>query len=405
MKLTVGLDALTPPLTGIGYYTLNLLREYQKHPDLELHGISYRGWWSQEQIEGYLQREALSLTPTALGNRQVPWWHRVRVVARDLPAAYHAAKWWRNRKCGQLLSQRSPHEIYHEPNFVGYPFPSQTTITVHDLSHIRYPEAHPPSRVAYLNRHLPRAVRQASAIIAVSHSTKREMLELGLETDPARIHVTHLGHEPGFHPRSEEETHACRERFGLAWRGYVLSVATLEPRKNLERLLAAYLALPASLARDYPLVLAGGGGWKGSGLQRMIANVKPPHRVVVTGYLRRPEVQALMASAVLFAYPSLYEGFGLPVLEAMASGTPVLTADNTSLGEVAGEAALTVPPSEIEAIEQGLLLLLESDASRDRLRGLGLQRAKDFSWERCAERTMQVYRMLERGVSKRCHGG
>lgn len=283
-------------------------------------------------------------------------------------------------------------------------------ITVHDLSHIRYPEAHPPSRVAYLNRHLPRAAKQAAAIMAVSDSTKRELLELGLETDPSRIHVTHLGHESGFRQRSEEATRACRLRFGLGWRGFVLSVATLEPRKNFEGLLRAYQALPPELAREYPLVLAGGGGWKGAGLKRLIAAVKPPHRVIVTGYLARPEVQALMASAAVFAYPSLYEGFGLPVLEAMASGTPVLTSDNTSLGEIASGAALTVPPHEIEAIEQGLASLLRDGSKRDKLRALGLQRAGEFSWRRCAEQTLGVYRMVDRDrldkdTDKGCHGG
>lgn len=392
MRLLLGLDALTPPLTGIGYYTLNLLRELQARQELNIEGISYRGWWSTEQIAGYLQHEASP--PSDSSPHGAPWWHRLRVAARDLPAAYHAAKWWRDRKCGRMLAKCPQDALYHEPNFVGYPFPGQTVVTVHDLSHIRHPEAHPPSRVAHLNRCLPRSVKRASAILAVSEHTKRELLALGLETDPSRIHVTHLGYEPGFHPRDEVTTLNACQRFGLGWRGFVLSVATLEPRKNLERLLQAYLALPASLAQHYPLVLAGGGGWKGTLLKDMIADVKPPHRVVVTGYLHRYEVQELMASAAVFAYPSLYEGFGLPVLEAMASATPVLTSDSTSLGEVAGQAALTVPPREVEAIEQGLISLLESEASRDRLRDLGLLRASMFSWQRCAEKTLAVYRQL-----------
>ncbi|QTP58895.1 glycosyltransferase family 4 protein [Billgrantia antri] len=395
MKLTIGLDALTPPLTGIGYYTLNLLEAFRDYPDIELSGISYRGLWSREQIEQSLTQASQPPPVQARQGSSAARWHRLRVAARDVPAAYHAAKWWRGRKCGQLLANLDSRTIYHESNFVGYPFRGKTVITVHDLSHSRFPEAHPPSRVAYLNRHLPKAVQQASAIIAVSESTKRELLELGLETDPSRIHVTHLGCEAGFHPRDEPSTQPYLQRLGLRWRGFVLAVATLEPRKNFEGLLRAYQALPPELAREYPLVLAGGGGWKGAGLKRLIAEVKPPHRVIVTGYLQRPEVQALMASAAVFAYPSLYEGFGLPVLEAMASGTPVLTSDNTSLGEIASGAAMTVPPHEIEAIEQGLTLLLRDDSRRDKLRALGLQRAGEFSWQRCAAQTLEVYRMVD----------
>lgn len=393
MRLLLGLDALTPPLTGIGYYTLNLLRELQARQDISVQGISYRGWWTAEQVAQYLQHEASPPSDSST-HGQEPWWHGLRIAARDLPAAYHAAKWWRDRKCGRMLSKCPQDALYHEPNFVSYPFPGRTVITVHDLSHIRHPEAHPPSRVAHLNRCLPRSVKQAEGIIVDSNYIKGELLELGLEADPSRVHVTHLGYEPGFHPRDEATTLNARQRFGLGWRGFVLSVATLEPRKNLERLLQAYLVLPASLAKHYPLVLAGGGGWKGTPLKDLIAGVTPPHRVVVTGYLHRHEVQELMASAAVFAYPSLYEGFGLPVLEAMASATPVLTSDSTSLGEVAGQAALTVPPREVEAIEQGLISLLESEASRDRLRHLGLLRAGMFSWQRCAEETLEVYRHL-----------
>lgn len=405
MKLTVGLDALTPPLAGIGYYTLNLLEALRDHPDIELSGISYQGLWSREQIERSLAQVSQQAPGQARKDPSVGRWHRLRVAARDVPAAYHAAKWWRGRKCGQLLASLDSRTIYHEPNFVGYPFQGKTVITVHDLSHSRFPETHPPSRVAYLNRHLPRAVQQSSAVITDSEFVKRELLELGLEADPSRIHVTHLGCEAGFHPRDEQSTQPFRQRLGLRWRGFVLSVATLEPRKNFESLLRAYQALPPELAREYPLVLAGGGGWKGAGLNRLIAEVKPPHRVIVTGYLTRPEVQALMASAAVFAYPSLYEGFGLPVLEAMASGTPVLTSDNTSLGEIASEAALTVPPHEVEAIEQGLASLLRDGGMRDKLSALGLQRAVEFSWRRCAEQTLGVYRMVDRDVGMGCHGG
>ena len=405
MKLTVGLDALTPPLTGIGYYTLNLLQALQDCSDIELSGISYHGLWSREQVEKALKQATQPTDEQSQKGAPTARWHRLRVAARDVPAAYHAAKWWRSRKCGRVLESLDSQTIYHDPNFVGYPYNGKSVITVHDLSHIRFPEAHPPSRVAYLNRRLPSAIAKASAIITDSEFVKRELLELGLEKDPSRIHVTYLGCETGFQPRDEAATLTCRERLGLRWRGFVLSVGTLEPRKNLEGLLRAYQALPAELAKDFPLVLVGGGGWKGEGLKRLIADVKPPHRVIVTGYLTRPDVQALMASAAVFAYPSLYEGFGLPVLEAMTSGTPVLTSNNTSLGEIASQAALTVAPNEVEAIEQGLASLLRDATLRDKLRALGEQRACEFSWRRCAEQTLDVYRMVERDVAKGTHGG
>ncbi len=164
--------------------------------------------------------------------------------------------------------------------------------------------------------------------------------------------------------------------------------------KNLEKLLDAYEALPDAIARDIPLVLVGAGGWKNDALRQRIARIKPPRHVIMTGYLTREELQKLVCGAGIFAYLSFYEGFGLPIVEAMASGTPVITANTTSLKEVAADAGYTVNPLDPAAISAGLEKLLTDHHFAEVSILKGIERAAHFSWQRCAEETISVYRQV-----------
>ncbi|SCC93030.1 Glycosyl transferase group 1 (fragment) [Thiomonas sp. X19] len=315
-------------------------------------------------------------------------------LARSFPGAYALRQCLREYVEGHKISKLgSKGFIYHEPNYIPVSYAGPMVITVHDLSHMRYPQFHPPERVSFLNRHLPAALQRADRILTDSHFVAQEIIDV-FRTPAAKIVVTHLGADVASRSRSEWEEAATLQEFKLRRSGFVLSVATLEPRKNLERLIDAYAALPDALRRDYPLVLVGGSGWKNTALLSRLRELEARGEAIRTGYLPRDQVLDLYATAALFAYPSLYEGFGLPVLEALASGVPVLTSNISSLPEVSGGAALEVDPLSVDAIAEGLRALLDDAALRQRHASLGIERAKAFSWKHCAEQTLAVYRQL-----------
>jgi alpha-1,3-rhamnosyl/mannosyltransferase len=238
---------------------------------------------------------------------------------------------------------------------------------------------------------MKRTLRTATRFIAISAFTRDEMArELGIAAD--RVDVVHLAPSPEFRPIGAEEARAVLARYDLLDQSYILSISTLEPRKNFDRLLAAYLALPDAIRQRTPLVIAGGKGW-GRVLHRPDAE-----RAVAAGQLRLPghvpdsDLVTLTARCGVFAYVSLYEGFGLPVIEAMATGAPVLASATTATGETAGNAALLVDPLDDRAIQAGLLQLLESADDRCRWAARSLERAAGFSWCGTVDRMISTWR-------------
>lgn len=416
INLILATDSLYPPLTGIGYYTAHLLDEFLRHPGIgRLRGLDDHGFSEREQLAqlvklakqgqlGWLPHDLDSTEDYKNGGNGALNGDLVsaaKKVLRHVPGMSALSAYRRNRRQQAALEQNRAAQaqrgagqpwLLHAPNYVPPAHDGPTVITVHDLSHLRHPETHPKERIDWLHHHLPRAIAQASQVISVSEFTRRELLELELVDDPDKITVCHNGCDPSFRVHSNEELAQELAKWGLERGGYILSVATLEPRKNMERLLDAYEALPAAVARHYPLVLTGADGWKNDSLRQHIARLSLPHRVITTGYLERPQLQSLLAGAGVFAYLSIYEGFGLPLIEAMASGTPVLTSNTTSLKEVAGDSGFTVDPLDVDAIHGGLFALLEDKTLAAAYRDKGLNRATNFSWKRCAEETLGVYR-------------
>ena len=236
---------------------------------------------------------------------------------------------------------------------------------VHDL--IAFDRANKPPHGAVLERlTLPLAVRRCPLLLCNSHATRAALKR---RYPQARAEVTQLAAGPGF----EGATPARRDR------PYVLSAATLEPRKNLPRLIEAFAGLPGD---THDLVLVGARGWRSAEIDEAIER----HRVVVTGFVSDEELQSLYAGAAAVAYPSLEEGFGFPILEAMAAGTPVLTSDRSSMPEVGGDAAVYCDPTSVESIRDGLIEVLSAD--RERLAAAGRAQVARFSWERCARETL-----------------
>lgn len=281
--------------------------------------------------------------------------------------------------------------LYHEINTIARPFAGVTVVTVNDLSFRADPHLHPPARVAWMERRLPATLRQARRFVAISPFTKREMVaRLGIA--PERIDVVQLGLSADFHPVAAEAAAPVLARHGLADRSYVLAVSTLEPRKNFDRLLAAHTLLLPALRQRFPLVIAGGRGWGRTLEDATTAPHLADGTLRLPGFIPDADLVPLYARAAVCAYPSLYEGFGLPALEAMACGTPLITSNGSALDETAGDAALKVDPLDTPAIATALRRVLEDEGLAVDLRARGPVHARDFTWQRTIDGLVQCWR-------------
>lgn len=260
-------------------------------------------------------------------------------------------------------------------------------VTVHDTSALDHPEWFDSRFAAWYRFLLPRLVRRVRRVIADSEFTKSRLVATsGL--NPDKVVVVPVGVDPRFRPEEADRLNEVVAALGLPSPRYVLSLGSLEPRKNLGHLLKAWEMAHKRMPDDVWLVVAGAKGkpmiFKDVELNDL------PRRVILTGFVADELLPRLYAGALAFVYPSLYEGFGLPPLEAMACGTPVLTSNVASLPEVVGEAGIMVDPYDTEAIAEGLTRLVEDSALRDEMRRRGLERARLFSWERTAEETWKA---------------
>jgi len=259
-------------------------------------------------------------------------------------------------------------------------------VTVHDLSFLTHPEHHTPENVDFCTRNIERAVAQGATFLAVSESTRNDLVAR-CSVDPARVHVVPNTYDDRqFGPRSERQKRLVRERYGLPER-FFLFIASLEPRKNLATALEALERVDVGL----PLVVAGASGWRNTPLSETLR--RAGDRAPRIGYVEQEDLGALYSAATVLVYPSLYEGFGLPVLEAMACGTPVVTSNVSSLPEVAGDAAVLLDdPLDAEALGWAMQRLSQDAGERERLASRGLERAKRFSLEKATGELVALYR-------------
>lgn len=376
MRVIFNVDAITAPLTGIGRYALELARGLATHAAIE----ELRLYSAYQWVDDPAHALAANRTIAAL-RRSVPF----KAQALELYTFLRGALF-------RLHTRRLRGFVLHTPNYVLMPFDGPAVTTVHDLSWLNFPEAHPPERVRFLDKHLPRTLERADLVLTDSDFIGAEIAtRFGLA--PERIRVIPLGVDAAFRPHAREELQPTLARHGLGSVAYLLVVATLEPRKNLARLARAYAKLPASMKARHPLVVVGARGWLNAELEQAIAPLEAEGTARRLGYVDEGDLPSVYAGAHAFAFPSLYEGFGLPVLEAMASGVPVLTSNRSSLPEVSGDVALAIDPFDEDALRCGLERVLEDDALRAPAALRGVARARAYTWQRCVDATVDAYRI------------
>lgn len=307
-------------------------------------------------------------------------WHRLRL---PLPV-----EWWTGRL-----------DLFHATDFTLPPTRprARTLLTVHDLAFERYPDDTMPGMLAYLRRTVPRSIARADHLIAVSEATRRDLIEF-YAVPPTNVAVIPHGVDSRFFPppiHGEGDRgwgDAIRHKYGLPPGPLILTVGTLQPRKNHLTLIRAC----GMLSEKATLVIAGGTGWGYETVRAEVERLGLTGLVIFIGFVDDADLLALYRLATVFAYPSLYEGFGLPVLEAMASGVPVVASNVSSLPEVVGEAGLLVEPLDVDALAAALDRLLGDESLRRDLSAEGIARASQFTWARAAEGVWTLYEELVR---------
>ncbi len=333
---------------------------------------------------------------TAFVHARQPDLDGIEQMVTTLPLERPAARiaWEQSALPAHLL--RSHADLVHGlVNVLPLAAPCPGVVTVHDLSFVRTPETLPPLKRAYHTALCRASAARAARVIAVSRQTAAD-LETFWGIPAARISVIHNGVASRFAPQPPAGIAALRERNNLPER-YLLYLGTLEPRKNLDRLLRGYARWVAESpdgAANVALVLAGARGWYYDEIFRTVTALGLAERVIFPGFVPASELPTWYAGAAAFVYPSRFEGFGLPVLEAMACGVPVICSRVPSLLEVAGDAAIAVAPDDAAGFAAALRLVLEQPQLRAQLRARGLAQAARFSWRRCAEQTLAVYDSL-----------
>jgi glycosyltransferase involved in cell wall biosynthesis len=366
MRIAFDGTTLTPGRTGVGYYTEHLLqhlaREVEQTGD-ELVVVSNQPVHTDQPLPKHVRIHEGHRFPIRIG--------------------------WMQMCAARALDVLQPDVAHFTNGMIPFGSSVPTVVTIHDMSLRLYPRCHPVRRLV-LNRPLMHAaVRRASRIVTVSHSARRDLLRLH-GVDPGRVDVVHEAASAAFQPVTDRaRLAAVRSRYALPDR-FVLYVGTIEPRKNLARLMDAFAAARAA-GVCHDLVCVGPYGWSSRDLAGRIGSLGLTAHVHFTGYVPFDDLPAIYSLGEFFVFPSLYEGFGLPVVEAMACGTPVITSNTSSLSEIAGDAAETVDPESTEALTGAIHRLATDAALRKARSAQGLARSRSFSWGQTARDMLAVY--------------
>lgn len=377
MNIILNAQSLQFPLTGIGWYTWHLLQGLNDHR---------------------LINQVICISESKFSTKIVISKNFLKNILKKIPGTYNFTNYCHNKnfiKKTKFLADKD--FIYHEPCYRLRPYAGLKICTIHDLSYIHYPEYHPKERVKFLMHYLPYTLANADHIITGSDFVRSEIINF-FRVPANRITRIYHGVSEIFKPRNFLEVKVVLDRFGLFEKKYLLCVGTLEPRKNLERVILSFKRLSPQQRKEYPLVLVGLKGWKNSNLHSLIGPLLQVRHLYYLGYVSETDLPHLYSGAFGFIYLSIYEGFGLPLLEAMASGIPTLAANGSSIAEIVEDAVLLVDPFSINDIYIKLYQLIYNDKLRTELKQRGIIQAGKFTWKKCIENTVNLYRKVVGGI-------
>lgn len=392
MNLLLNAEALRPPITGIGNYTFHLLHQYLALDLFEQIDCFNGSQW----VSGAVQLQASSAVRNASDTVEATTTQRRMQQLREMVGRVPGAKFTYDRMMDKRFQRyaRAQHgAVYHETNYILKPHSGPTLTTVHDLSHIRFPQYHQEHVVRRLDALLPESLARADIVITVSNLVRDELIE-HFHLSPDKVRTVYEGVDTDYAPRKPAETNPVLAEHGLSHGNYILMVATLEPRKGIDTLLDAWAALPEGLRKSCPLVLVGSAGWGNESLRKRLEGFYAQGTVKHLGYVPSRLLPTLYAGARVFCYPSVYEGFGLPVLDAMSSGVPVVCRAGTSMAEFAEGACVLCESGEPEELADRLETLMGDQQLQLSWGEKGLLQSRKYTWERCARETQALYSEL-----------
>ncbi|GEQ18858.1 glycosyltransferase family 4 protein [Clostridium butyricum] len=376
MKINLELQPCLKNKSGIGIYTYELTKLLQINKDIELSG----------EIFNFLNRNDISKDIEGL---IIP----IKLCTLFPYGVYR--KIWNKIPINYNRLFHSDADIYHFFNFIVPPrINGKVITTIHDMTYILYPETMDKRNLKRITDDIDYSVDRSDKIITVSESSKRDIIRY-LNVPEEKIEVVYNGVEYDRFAKSNNSQDKLKvmKKYNLP-QNYILYMGTLEPRKNIESIVRAYSVLKKNYNHEIKLVIAGKKGWLFENIFNLVENLKLQDDVIFTDYVDEIDKAAIYQMAKLFIFPSIYEGFGIPVLEAMAASVPVITSNVSSLPEVAGDAAILVEPKDVNSIAKNMHKILSNNDLRDKLICKGHIQAKKFTWEASAEKLYKIYKSM-----------
>lgn len=371
-KIIVNAIPLRGPMNGISRYITSIFNEIGKDKDIDLE--FFYGTYFSKKLEG-----DAAINPSLLNvAKNIPFYYALRELYVSTAIKYKIKK----NKC-----------IYHNPNFISYKLDMPIITNIHDISFIKYPEYHPKKRVDFLTSNIKSSISNSDIILTDSNFVRNEIIDY-FKISQDRVVTVPLAASDSFTKLKSNDINRLLENFGLIYKKYFLSVSTIEPRKNIISAIKAFIMLPNKIQKQYPFVIVGVDGWLNSDFYSLITPLLATKKIILLGYVAEEMLPSLYAGAKIFIYPSIYEGFGLPVLEASACGTPVITSNTSSIPEIASNFAVMVNPLDIDHIYSGIMSIISNSLYEIKLINDGLNNAKKYSWANTADQTLKIYNQL-----------
>ncbi len=409
MKILINISPITPPLSGVGRYGYELITRLLKHPQVDdVNAFTINQILDRKKTLQFCQQLNLQTSSSALSSTLSPALQKTSQLKNSLKASVknhvknHVKKipFARNIKQAmqnQLLSKHKTHlkdYIYWEPNYTLSEFEGLAITTIYDLSHVRYPQFHPKNRLKWLDNQLGTSIEKAHKIITISEFSQQEIIDVyGVNKDKIVIVPPAVSEEFFIHhPPSDLET--IKQQYRLPQK-YILSVGNIEPRKNIMGLLTAYEALPKTLKQQYPLVIIGAKSWLSDDIENKIKQLQQKYQIIRLGYINQVDLPLIYQAANVFVYISLYEGFGMPVAEAMASKLAIICSNCSSMPSVAKQSTLLVNPIDNDEVSETLLNLLEDVAMQQQLAEKAYLASLSYTWQQSTDALFNSFQNIQ----------